>query len=1194
LIFSKPVFATVVDCADTVTTGVPQTECEALVALYNSTTGTGWTTKTNWNTASAISTWSGVTVVSGHVKTINLSTNHLVGTLPTQIGDLPSLTSLNVFNNKPGLSGSIPTEIGNLTSLTVLNMASNSFSGSIPTTIGNLTSLTQLYLHGNTSLSGTLPSEIGNLTSLTILYIAGNFTDGPIPSSWSALTNLTTLALAGAHLNGSIPTWIGTLTHLTLIDFTTNSLSGSIPTEIGNCTSLATLKLQSNSLTGSIPASFSNLTALVTLRLDSNQLTGSIPFGFSNTLRTAYLNSNQLSGPVPADIASIPMTTLDIKNNFFVFSDFEAEYSTYDGFSTFNYDPQGIVDTVRTTAFNENDTIIITPSVAANANDSYQWYKDTVLIPGATSRLFTKSNASGADAGVYSYVITNSIIPTLTLSSNNITLNITPQPPTSDSIYYIYSGISIWARGKISDTKDIAQQYILESTNNQEIDFGNTYITTGNTNNNITSYQTGTLVVGATDDTTPVSTNNIGYLTEGHGLVVPVVTSIGHDKTGSDIGSIWTDGTYQYVLAEISGNDLTFYSESYGSPWRMRTSVSGVSLTHVSGATHTTAITVTSQATAQKYPIVKNLVRHVKNGLIELIDGNSGYADSIDLSEEFDLVDPSTIVTSNNPFVWNDSTNVWIHIKNEYHVTAGTTIIHSTYDIENNIDVGYFGFIQAATLSIGSYDKNYYYIPKTKNISGYDFKAIQDLTTPPVSSVSFTDPYMDDINSPPDREIILLKRDLESNYDIGFALGYSPFSDSSRSCNAYSRGCWWIYTTKKTYPIYIAETGEINGTSYDVYSYRQWLDPKAHGDNKLAYWNNQNGHDLVYVDYHKSVTNDATVLPTGFTYKAFNVVESENVTASQSFVPADGIKLSTTGANTYGYIILELYDDVTAPTGGSITYTGGYNNSGLVDLTVADGTDSESNVDTASRIIQRKSATLTNGICGGYNAFATIIPTGSYPNFVDNTVSSGNCYQYQYLVSDNSTNQVTYTSTVEIKVSTVTYILIYTAGAGGSITGTSPQTVNYGSDGTSVTAVPNHKYHFVNWSDGVLIATRNDINILNDINITANFEYDHISTGSYKPGYGPNKNIQIIPLTTSSSYTFTKTLKYKMIDNEVKELQKYLNTHNYLVATTGYGSLNNETTYFGKKTKAAVIKFQLANGLVGDGVVGPKTKAELK
>ena len=67
------------------------------------------------------------------------------------------------------------------------------------------------------------------------------------------------------------------------------------------------------------------------------------------------------------------------------------------------------------------------------------------------------------------------------------------------------------------------------------------------------------------------------------------------------------------------------------------------------------------------------------------------------------------------------------------------------------------------------------------------------------------------------------------------------------------------------------------------------------------------------------------------------------------------------------------------------------------------------------------------------------------------------------------------------------YTLTYTAGAGGSISGASPQTVNCGDNGSSVTAVPNTCYSFVNWSDGNTNATRTDLNIQANLNVTANF-----------------------------------------------------------------------------------------------------------
>ncbi len=85
-----------------------------------------------------------------------------------------------------------------------------------------------------------------------------------------------------------------------------------------------------------------------------------------------------------------------------------------------------------------------------------------------------------------------------------------------------------------------------------------------------------------------------------------------------------------------------------------------------------------------------------------------------------------------------------------------------------------------------------------------------------------------------------------------------------------------------------------------------------------------------------------------------------------------------------------------------------------------------------------------------------------------------------------------------------TYTLTYTAGPNGSITGTSPQTVNYGADGTAVTAVPDTGYHFVNWSDTSTDNPRTDMNVMSDITVTANFA---INTYTLTYTAGPNGSI---------------------------------------------------------------------------------------
>jgi len=69
----------------------------------------------------------------------------------------------------------------------------------------------------------------------------------------------------------------------------------------------------------------------------------------------------------------------------------------------------------------------------------------------------------------------------------------------------------------------------------------------------------------------------------------------------------------------------------------------------------------------------------------------------------------------------------------------------------------------------------------------------------------------------------------------------------------------------------------------------------------------------------------------------------------------------------------------------------------------------------------------------------------------------------------------------------------------------------------------------------------------------------------------------------------SRTLKLttpRMTGTDVKDLQTYLNSHGY--------NCGIADGIFGKKTKAEVIKFQLANHLVGDGIVGKLTRSKLK
>ncbi|HTV31160.1 MAG TPA: Ig-like domain-containing protein [Xanthobacteraceae bacterium] len=79
--------------------------------------------------------------------------------------------------------------------------------------------------------------------------------------------------------------------------------------------------------------------------------------------------------------------------------------------------------------------------------------------------------------------------------------------------------------------------------------------------------------------------------------------------------------------------------------------------------------------------------------------------------------------------------------------------------------------------------------------------------------------------------------------------------------------------------------------------------------------------------------------------------------------------------------------------------------------------------------------------------------------------------------------------------------------------------------------------------------------------------------------------------STTAPSIFTRNLSLYATGSDVLALQQFLNTHGFLVATTGAGSPGEETSLFGLATYKALVKFQAANGLPATGYFGPETRA---
>ncbi|MFI5934973.1 LamG-like jellyroll fold domain-containing protein [Actinoplanes sp. NPDC051494] len=129
---------------------------------------------------------------------------------------------------------------------------------------------------------------------------------------------------------------------------------------------------------------------------------------------------------------------------------------------------------------------------------------------------------------------------------------------------------------------------------------------------------------------------------------------------------------------------------------------------------------------------------------------------------------------------------------------------------------------------------------------------------------------------------------------------------------------------------------------------------------------------------------------------------ARTVTATNNAFLATGTSLTAT-------------DDTIAPTGAAPTYTGSYLSSASVSITIPAGADTLSGVSATLGQLQRRSATMTAGICAAYPPTFTTIATGVTSPYADTTVANGNCYQYQYVYSDNVGNTQAYASSTTVK-----------------------------------------------------------------------------------------------------------------------------------------------------------------------------------
>ncbi len=124
---------------------IPESECTALIALYQSTNGDAWRNREDWLNTITPCGWEGVMCNDGHVERLFLGNNLLRGSIPSELSQLTNLTTLDLgFND---LSGSIPSELGDLSNLRELFLYHTQLNGKLPLSLKSLDLLVFNFSH---------------------------------------------------------------------------------------------------------------------------------------------------------------------------------------------------------------------------------------------------------------------------------------------------------------------------------------------------------------------------------------------------------------------------------------------------------------------------------------------------------------------------------------------------------------------------------------------------------------------------------------------------------------------------------------------------------------------------------------------------------------------------------------------------------------------------------------------------------------------------------------------------------------------------------------------------------------------------------------------------------------------------------------------------------------------------------------
>lgn len=518
--------------------------------------------------------------------------------------------------------------------------------------------------------------------------------------------------------------------------------------------------------------------------------------------------------------------------------------------------------------------------------------------PNATTKMVLKESALPASGGT-----------TVSESKNTFTVTL--------------DGTDAYIRTKFSDTHDLVQQ----------VRYGTSTVWSNNVVNPwsvrtipkstakdgvIAAFSSGTILASQGDDAAPLHYNGT-YIGANHGAyIVHEVTVNAHGKTYADVGSRWTQGANTYTIVRIvDANKVWLVSQNIGATyWQFVTSsLSGLTLTHSTGATNTASFTPSADTLTQLLPAINNHTKKiVADGFKELTTAGVYDVECIEFIDNYDIMNPVSILsylqsrvgtaTEQNLSVDSIASDVRVSVNYRYALNGSCTVSTQLHK-KANINFSFAGLVQANPLNYSGKTLIEYankMKPVTVGGTSYDLSATIDATSN-TAMISMLKAEWLDATNPPDRVLNLVKNG--SNKEFGQVLGYSLTRGATKPSvrqNTTDAGFFNNPTTKKVYPK--ALVGNLD-TVVNAVAYRAIYNPAVLPQATIYTWYEDNKDIYVVLDIHQSASMLKLPLLAMFNGKSAEVIDSHaNFTLHSEIVSDGGLLCSVIGS--YASVMIKL------------------------------------------------------------------------------------------------------------------------------------------------------------------------------------------------------------------------------------------------------------------------------------------------